>query len=327
MMTTIHDVNKTVYRNTIFDGVRFLLDEHQAMPDTHPVAPVLKTVMHSLLEMPLEPDPALKPAFNRIVCAPYWRKHTVNLMREKANKELVALDVFSRHGRPRLHVVGQKLDPVLAEDAGLLLSTVFDRMARDEGVRAPGYTAQAERTNTLRAISFVTARQSRAKDGKEEAPLSDETLMLADSFSQIFGWVVDQGFRLACHGENTAGRILADFGIPMTVSHLAHHEMALTPAARQARELQLAFRVLAGDLQNGTLRQWAVDDYEDRCQRLATPLPKPDEKDIAEALKPALREANSLSGYLGELIEKADRWARPRASVKELRSLAHHSVA
>ncbi len=326
-MTDIHDVNRIAYRNTVFDGVRFLLDEHQAMPDTHPVAPVLKTVMHSLLAMPIEPEPALKPAFNRIVCAPYWRKHTVNLMREVANKELIDLDVISRHGRPRLHVVGQKVDPVLAEDAGLLLSTVFDRLARDEGVRAPGYSAQAERTSTIRAISFVTARQSRAKDGVVEVSRSDETLMLSDSFSQTMNWAVDQGFKLACQGENTAGRLLAAFGIPMAVSHIAHHEMALTPAARQSRELQLAFRVLTNELQSGVLRQWALDDYADRCTRLQTPLPEPTEKEVSEAMKHALREANSISGYLGELIERADRWARPRASVRELRKSASPSIA
>lgn len=326
-MTDIHDVNRIAYRNTVFDGARFLLDEHQAMTDAHPILPVLNKVIRSLLTMPLDPEPALKPAFNRIVCAPYWRRHTVNLMREVANKELVDLDEISRHGRPRLHVVGQKVDPVLAEDAGLFISTVFDRLARDEGVRAPGYNAQAERTTTIRAVNYVTARQSRAKDGMVEAPRSDETLLLADSFSQTMNWAVEQGFKLACQGENTAGRILAAFGISMTPSHIAQHEIAVSPAARQAREMQLVFRVLAGELQNGVLRQWALADHEDRCQRLEKPLSPPDDKAISEAMKPALREANSISGYLGELIEKADRWARPRASVRELRRPATHSMA
>lgn len=307
------------YGNTVIDAVRLLSDHrHTLGPSQALQGDLLESVAQAFLDE--HRANATRPAeiFNTQALCGREGSMAVSRMEEITEATLAGVT-------DRADVATGARDAV-REVLGRLLRGIGPADPR-EGLKAARQRRMhiINRLNTAlpmqRAPAYDSSYASWWQSADINAALADTPALRQALLEQTLTHILRDTFARASTvvmaGANTAGRILERLGIPMNESHVGLHIPASTSEARCAREVQVAFRVIAADLQQpgGVLNTQALADYAGSLQRLKLPAGTIGEGICELALGPVREQAQHVDAVFDRLRKTGDGWmAQPLAA-------------
>ncbi len=334
--------SQITYTNTIADAVRMTIDQfHTLSPAQAAVGSLLREVAGAFMQEQTALQRIPMGTFNMLASPATCRVATTQVLRS------IAEQVIERE-------TGDEPDMrATAIEAQMLVEDSISRLLTSSGmgdVRKGLKTAREEIRNAANYVgAAMLEHQHTGMDAAHRAeyaawcenhdlpPLpadfqSFESIrhlklgvndtselrlsLLSDVMQNQMEEAVRNVFKLASAGENTTGRILAGFRLPMSVEHTLLHTPAATSSARSLREVQLAVNIIADDMQSpsGLFNAAATETYLAKLGRLGLAPSVMRADDYAQAAQPAVAYAAKVSEALTYLIEGKDGWAQRGAS-------------
>lgn len=337
--------SQITYVNTIADAVRMTIDQyHTLSPLQSATAGLLQSVATAWMEEQTTLKRMPADSFNMLASPATCRVATSQMMRRLA-RQVVEQEVAEHADEPTEAGMQEA-----GKEALLRVDDTLARLMTGSGMRDVRFEMRHERDQLKSARNYVNAvmleHQRFNLTGERRADYdawcSNHTLpplpesydayreirhvkpgvsdiqalrrdLLGDVVSAHMEEAVANVFKLAIAGENTTGRIMAGFGVPMTMQHTLLHVPTGTSSARSLREVQLAVGIIAQEMQEPGSRfnDMAMSRYHDQLDRLDLCPEVMSADEQAKAMQPALDYAARVKEALTYLIEGRDGWSQP----------------